>query len=182
MVASLFGALIGGLFAVMGGWLGIHWQAAREARGVAGTLLAEMAVTQRLLESGGNAAIYQKMLDDLKATGEIRDRQALIDMFDNEPQDALPVYYSMVGKLGLLPSELAADVVQCHATMVALPRVIVRFLGKRELDRAAVKQLANTIERQFHENARLRSKLIAELAAFAENPVSLVPKRLGRFR
>jgi hypothetical protein len=31
MLASLFGALIGGLFAVMGGWLAVHWQAAREA-------------------------------------------------------------------------------------------------------------------------------------------------------
>ena len=177
MFASLFGALIGGLFALLGGWLGVHWQAAREARGVAGTLVAEMAVAQRLLESGGNAKIYQDMLDDLKATGVIRDRQLLVDMFDNAPQDALPVYHSLVGKLGLLPRNLAADVVQCHATMVALPRIIVRFLGKRELDPPAVKELAKTIEKQFHENTRLRAKLVEELTAFSKKPVSLIPER-----
>ncbi len=177
MLASLFGALIGGLFAVIGGWLAIHWQATREARGVAGSLLAEMIVTKRLLDEHGNAEVYQNMLDDLKKTGKIHDRQALIDMFDNVPQDTIPVYLSMVGKLGLLPQELAADVVQCHATMVALPKIIVRFLGKRELDPATVKELARTIERQFQDNRRLRSKLIAELAAFAEKPARSVRKR-----
>jgi len=149
---------------------------------VAGSLLAEMIVIQRLLDSGGNAAVYQNMLDDLKKTGRIHDRQALIDMFDNAPQEALPVYHAMVGKLGLLPRDLAADVVQCHATMVSLPKIIVRFLGKRELEPATVKELAKTIERQFQDNRRLLSKLIAELAAFAENRVSSTSTRQAKAR
>jgi hypothetical protein len=182
MLASLFGALIGGLFAVIGGWLAIHWQAARQARGVAGALVAEMAVTERLLNHGGAAALYQQMLDDLKATGEIRDRQALVDLFDNEPQDTLPVYYSMAGELGHLPKELAAEVVQYNSTMVALPRMIVRFLGKRELSKQVVKELAQNIEAQFQENRRLRGKLITQLAEFASTPVSLLPERAAARR
>jgi hypothetical protein len=177
MLASLFGALVGGFFALVGGWLGLHWQAQHEARRVAGALLAELTVAQNLLERSGVATFYQQMLNDWKETGQIQDRQAIIDMFDNAPQDTLPVYYSMVDKLGLLPTDLAAEIVQYHATVIALPRMIVRFLGKRELDRSAVKEIAKAIEVQFHESTQLRAKLITELSAFETKPIGLLPQR-----
>ncbi len=167
MLASLFGAVIGGLFALAGGWFALKWQSEREARGVAAALLAELSVAQRMLEQTNVAEFYQQMLDQWKSTGEILDRQAIIDMFDSQPQDVLPVYYSMAGKLGLLPHELASTVVEYYAGIVALPRTIVRFLGKRELSPEVVKQLAHSIEFQYNKTTAMRSKLIVELTAYA---------------
>jgi hypothetical protein len=174
MLASLFGALVGGLFALVGGWLGLHWQTEREARRVAGAILAEMSVAQALMEAGG-AAFYQQMLDAWKATGVVPNRQAVIDMLDNEPQDSLPVYYAMAGNLGLLPRGLAAEIVEYHAGIIALGRMVVRFIGKQELDQPTVKEIAKSIEAQFHKSTGLRTRLIAELASFASAPIKLLP-------
>lgn len=175
MLASLFGALIGGLFALVGAWLALKWQAEHEAKGVAGAILAELSVAQRMLERDGVAALYQQMLNRWKTTGEIGSRQVIIDMFDNEPRDVLPIYYSMARKLDLLPSDLASEIVEYHANIVALPRVVVRFLGRQELDQKAVKDLATSVEARFHALSKMRASLIEKLAAFTSEPIRLLP-------
>lgn len=169
LLASLIGALVGGAFALCGVWFALKWQAEREARGIAAALLAELRVAQALMEAGG-AAFYLQMLEAWKTTGVVTNRQAIVDMLDNEPQDTLPVYYSMVGKLGLLPQGTAAEIVEYHAGIIALGRMVVRFLGKQEFDPPMVKELAKAIETQFNKSAELRITLIKELAAFASAP------------
>jgi len=165
VLASLFGALIGALFALVGGWLSNKWQSEREAHGVASALLAELSLAEALLETGAGS-FYQQMLAEWKNTGEVRHRQAVIDLFDNDPQEALPVYYAMAGKLGLLPKSLASDVVTYHSKIIALPRTIVRFLGKQELERRVVQDIAGWIEQQFHELSTVRRRLIVNLGSF----------------
>lgn len=180
MLASLFGALIGGLFALIGAWLALKWQAEHEAKGVAGAILAELSVAQRMLEKDGVAALYQQMLDQWKMTGEIDNRQIIIDMFDNEPQDVLPIYYSMARKLDLLPSDLASEIVEYHANIIALPRVVVRFLGKQDLDQSAVREIAASVEQRFHALSEMRADLIRRLSAFVSEPVGLLPFGIKR--
>jgi hypothetical protein len=167
LVASLIGALIGGAFALAGGWLAFRLQSKQELMGVAGALLAELAAAERLMRKGKVAAVYQRMLDEWKETGEVQHRQLLAKLFHNEPQDTLPVYYAMAGKLGLLPRQLASDVVEYHATIIALPRTIVRFLAEEKLDPAIVRDVAVSIERQWHESSAMRTKLITELGEYA---------------
>jgi hypothetical protein len=169
LVASFLGALIGGAFALLGGWYALKWQAEREARVVAAALLAELSTAQKMLDQG-MSDVYSEMLDHWKSTGEIADRQMLVDIFDNQPQDTLPVYYSMAGKLGLLPQDLAVKVVEYHAGIIGLTRTIVRFLGQREQATEIVKALAFSVEAQFHRAAERRAELITELAAFSTPP------------
>lgn len=168
MVASFIAALIGGAFVLLGGRYALKWQAEREARVVAAALLAELSTAQKMLDQG-ISDLYSDMLEHWKATGRIEDRQMIVDMFDNQPQDALPVYYSMAGKLGLLPQHLAVKVVEYHAGIIGLTRTIVRFLGQREQAPEIVKALALSVETQFQSAAERRAELITELAAFA-NP------------
>jgi hypothetical protein len=169
MLATLFSAIVGGVFVIVGGWLAINWQSDREARRVAGALLAELSVAKEMLEKDGVAVFYQQTLDHWKATGEVLNKQTIIDMFDNQPQEVLPVYYSMVGKLGLLPRALASDVVEYHARIIALPRVIVRFLGKQDLDKPTVKLLAHSVQGQFEKINVMRDSLVLRLSAFADS-------------
>lgn len=173
MLASLLGALIGGAFALIGGWYSLKLQKAHEARGVAGALAAELTTAQRMMDEGGVVELYKALLEGWKATGQVLDRQLLVDLFDNQPQDVLPVYYSMAGKLGLLRPELASRVVEYHALIIGLPRTIVRFLGKRELNQQTVKGLANSIEAQWDRATALRADLITDLSAFSAAPIRL---------
>lgn len=176
MLASLFGAIIGGMFALVGGWLALEWQTQREARGVASALLAELTLSERLLEEGGsNRAFYQTLIDEWKATGTVQHPQAIADMFDSDPQESLPVYYAMAGKLGLLPERIAADVVAYHAKIIALPRMVVRFLGRQRLEKSFVKGIAAQVETQFHESTEMRAKLIKALRAFVDKPIRSIP-------
>lgn len=168
MLASFAGALIGGAIAILGGWLAVEWQARREARGVAAALSAELTVAQRMLEEGHVAELYQALLDQMKATGQVVDRQLLIDLFDRPPQDALPVYYSMAGRLGLLPGRIGSDVVEYHSLVIGLQSTIVRFLGKREgISKQTVKGLAASVETQWNKSKALRTNLITELDAIS---------------
>jgi hypothetical protein len=158
--------LIGGAFALVGGWYSLKLQKEDEARGLAGALAAELTTAERMME-GGVVDLYTALLDGWKATGQVIDRQVLVDLFDNQPQDSLPVYYSMAGKLGLLPAEIASRVVEYHALIVGLQRTIVRFLGKRELGQQTVKGLAASIEAQWNRSSTLRAALITDLSAIA---------------
>lgn len=182
MLASLLGALIGGAFALVGGWYSIKWQKERETRGVAGALAAELATGQRLAKEGRVEELYQALLDGWKKTGEVTDRQFLVDLFGSQPQDALPIYYSMSGKLGLLPPQVGSDVVEYHSLVVGLQRTIVQFLGKREgISKQAVKGLANSIEAQWKRAKELRVSLISELEGIS-NAGATVNKRKGFIR
>lgn len=171
---------MGGAFALLGSWFALKLQTQKEARGVAAAIVAELSVAQRLLERDGVLDFYKQMLDDWKTTGEVADRQILIDMFDNQPQDVLPVYFSMAGNLGLLPPQLSSAVVEYHALVIGLTRTVVRFLGRRDLDRSAVQALARSVEGQFDDVNSMRKSLIADLNAYVSQ--QRAPKRTKLLR
>lgn len=164
MLASLLGAVIGGVFTLLGGWFAIRWQTMRSARAVAGALLAEIRTAETMLAKGGVGNLYEGILDHWKETGRVEDRQTIADIFDNDPRETLPVYYAMAPQLGLLPHDLSAAVIEYHAKVIGLNKMIVRLMGKRELNEASVKALALSIEAQWNEQQELRRNLIAMLA------------------
>lgn len=146
----------------------MRWQIRHEGSSIAAALLAELTTVDNMLRKNNIEKFYQDTLDYWKETGEVQDRETIRDILDNEPQSALPVYYSMVSKLGLLPRPLAADIVEYHALAVSINRTIVRFIANRELPPEAVKALAYSIEQQWKTINQLRTKLIGELTAFAD--------------
>ena len=158
---------MGGGFALLGSWLALKWQTKNEARSVAAAILAELSVAQRMLERKGITQFYQQMLEGWKTTGEVADRQILIDMFDHQPRDVLPVYFAMTGKLGLLPPKLASSIVEYHALVMGLTQTVVRFLARRDLNKLAVQALANSLEQQWSEINTTRRKLISDLSEHA---------------
>lgn len=180
MLPSLIGAIIGGLFVLVGGWLALNWQAERQARNVASAILAELSVSEEMLEKESVAEFYRELLHQWKETGTIRDRQSIVDLFDSNPQESMPVYYSMAPSLGLLPRGLAADIVQYHARIIGLQKTVLRLARRTDLDKETMKVLGQSLELQFDKTTALRQRLIAELPAFAEKPVDLIP--LGRPR
>jgi hypothetical protein len=161
----------------VGGWYSISWQKQHEAKGVAAALCAELSVAQQMQE-GHVTELYRALLDGWKQTGTVIDRQFLVDLFEFEPQDTLPVYYSMSGKLGLLPNDIASELVEYHALIVGMARTIVRFLGKRaDLAPQTVKGIGNSVEAQWNRATELRSTLITKLKSYSEEPVRLWPVR-----
>lgn len=180
ILSGLIGALIGGAFTLFGARKTIDWQAQREARGAATAIAAELSVAQRMIVQEGGGEIYQRLLNDMKATGLVPDRRLLVDLLDNQPQDVLPVYYSMAGKLGLFPPDLASRVVEYHSIVIALPRIVVQMLGKRELDVPTVRSLAASVERQWHKVNEMRPDLISGLTAFSAGTKENKRKGLAR--
>jgi hypothetical protein len=55
MLTLLFGAMVLGFFVLAGGWFGLRWTRAHEARGVDAALLAEMTVAQNHKTDGVDA-------------------------------------------------------------------------------------------------------------------------------
>lgn len=181
MLASLLGALIGGAFTLLGGWFALRWQTRNSTQAVAGALLAELRTADTMLEKQGVNAFYDQMLDHWKETGRIEDPQMIADMFDNNPQESMPVYYAMAPQLGLLPHKTSAAVVEYHAKVIGLTKVVVRFLGKRQLDEPTVKLLAHSVEAQWAELKRLRRGLMEMLGDLCGSSVGVLPENAPLF-
>jgi hypothetical protein len=171
MQATLVGALVGGAFTLLGGWFALRWQNRNSMRAVAAALLAEIRVADTMLEKQGVDKFYQQILDHWKETGRVEDSQTLVDMFDRAPEEGFPVYYAMAPQLGLLPHETSAAVVEYHAMAIGLITLVVRFVGKRQLDPATVKVLAHSIEAQWLKQRELRRRLMVMLAKLCEADV-----------
>jgi hypothetical protein len=165
--ATFASALLGGLFTLAGGWFAIRWQREHEAKSIAATLLAELRTTEKLMGEGNVSQFYRDTLSHWKETGDVGDRQLIVDMFDNDPQDALPVYYSMVSRLGLLPAPLAAEIVEYHAIAISINRLLVRFFGRREMEPDQVRALSLSVEQLWDRSTALRGELIQRLTDFA---------------
>lgn len=165
-LSNFVAALLGGGFTLLGGWLAVRWQSAHEAKSIAAALLSELSAADNIMRRGNVDRFYRDTLDHWKETGTVHDRQSLKDMFGSDPQDALPVYYSMASKLGLLPQALAADIVEYHAFVVGLNRILAGFIGGRDLPPEVVKAVAFSIESQWDTITKLRAKLISELDRF----------------
>lgn len=165
-ITNLFAALIGGLFTLAGGWAALRGQLAQESRGVARALAAELKTAQNMMNQSSVGDFYQNTLNFWKENGTVTDQQMLIDMFDHEPQDVLPVYYSMASKIGLLPASLATMTIEYHAKAISVNRIIVRFFGKRTLPAEQVQALAASVEVLWKDLNAMRPKLIEELTKF----------------
>lgn len=171
LLAALVGAVIGGAFALFGGWLAIYWQRQQTARSLALGILGEISGIDEADAAGNADQFYRNVLAEMKEAGRASHVKALVGALDNDPAHVTPVYYGNVAQIGVLPPALAREIILFYSRLHALRMAVVRgFGGGLGLGELQLKGLAITVEAQYDAITADRRRLVGALNAYLRLP------------
>ena len=171
VVATLAATLIGAAMSLLGGWLAVRWQSGKSAEALARSILAEIEAALDLDEHGQTQQLFRDTFANLKETGEIENRAALLALIDIPQREVSPVYHASLPNLGHLPPDLARELVAFNAAQAGLLHVGVRFLGHDVgLNENALRGLGYSLEQQYDALLDRRDALRKNLRTFLGIP------------
>jgi hypothetical protein len=162
MVETLLGALLGGVLAMLGGFISQHCQNRHHTKVIARALLVELESSFSQEDYESTAQSYFSILDSLIETGDVSNRDILKQSLEVSQEERYPIYFSNAASIGNLPGRTCELVVHFHSMASAIV-ASGRLLLASDLHPAQVSQWALSLKCRYEVLLKVRQSAILAL-------------------